>query len=128
MTVTSNFNEALEAYSDAAKASMDAVQGQTTDEAETQRMAGFTQLSGAAQLQFDQRNRAGFDAVVDLMTTTAEAAEKITTQLVIRLHADPNTPGPTPTDYTLVNELRQTLEVLAQLSPSGVWTASSGAA
>ena len=73
-------------------------------------------------MQSEQRNRAGFDAVVDLMKTTADAAGKISTRLVGLLHAEDNG---APTDYAHINALRDTLDVLARLSPSDVWTAPS---
>lgn len=131
---TTNFDEAIRTYSDAAydlfynaQAELDAPPptAEAAETAQSELMGAFTQLSGAAHMQSEQRNRDGFDAVVELMKTTADAAGKISTKLVGLLHAD--APGaPAASDYQLIDELKDTLDVLARLSPSAVWTAPSG--
>ena len=92
--------------------------------AQKELMGAFAQLSTAARLESDQRDRVGFAAVVKLMHTTADAADKISTKLVGLLRAEPGGTGvPLTSDYQLISELRNALDVLARLSPSAVWTA-----
>jgi hypothetical protein len=127
--ITTNFDTAIATYSDAAYDLFYAVQPETAGgpippETQSQLTGALAQLSGAAHMQAEQRNRAGFDAVVDLMETTTDAAAKISAKLVTLLHADPGDPGrPQAADYQLIDELKATLDVLARLSPSTVWTA-----
>jgi hypothetical protein len=127
---TTNFDDAIATYSNDAYGAFYAAQAAvvarpvTADTAQSELMGALTQLSGAARMQAEQRNRAGFDAVVDLMTTTADAAAKVGGKLVTLLHADPGDHGvPLATDYQLIDELKATLDVLARLSPSAVWAA-----
>ena len=126
--LTKNFDEVLEGYgADArkryneARAVPPAAPALTAATAGEELMSAFTRLSVANQLQSDQRSRAGFDAVVDLMKTTADSAHQISELLVSALKANPR-------DAALIDSLRDALDVLARLSPSAVWTASSGSA
>jgi hypothetical protein len=128
--ITTNLDDAVATYSDAAYALFYTAQAGivarpiTPETAQSELMGAFTQLSGAAHMQAEQRNRAGFEAVVDLMETTADAAGKISAKLVTLLHAESGDQGlPQPTDYDLIDELKSSLDVLARLSPSAVWTA-----
>ena len=92
--------------------------------AQKELMGAFAQLSSAARLESDQRDRDGFAAVVKLMHTTADAADKISAKLVGLLRAEPGDTGqPQPNDYQLIGALTNVLDVLARLSPSVVWTA-----
>jgi hypothetical protein len=130
-TVTPNFDGAIAAYSDAARKAFDdarllvPARSITKESAESELLAAFTQLSSAALMQDQERSRAGLDAVVALMQTTADAAAKVSDRLVTLLLAAPSDPNqPQTVDFTLVDELKATLDVLARLSPSAVWTAS----
>jgi hypothetical protein len=85
--------------------------------------SAFSQLSTAARLESDQSDRDGFAAVVKLMHSTADAADKVSAKLVGLLRAEPgDTAQPQPGDYQLISELVNVLDVLARLSPSAVWT------
>jgi hypothetical protein len=127
---TTNFDDAIAAYSTDAERwfqdARDALPAREVDAetAETDVVSAFTQLSAAARMQFEQRSRVGFDAVVDLMEATADAGAKISAKLVTLLHAEPGDAGqPQAADYKLIDELRTALDVLSRLSPSAVWTA-----
>jgi hypothetical protein len=132
--ITTNFDDAIAMYSDDARDLFSNARAAipahpiTADTAESELIGAFTQMSGAALMQYQQRSRAGFDAVVDLMETTADAAGKISAKLVTLLHAEPSDPDqPQAGDYKLIDELKASLEVLSRLSPSAVWTAPGGA-
>jgi hypothetical protein len=91
--------------------------------AQKELMGAFAQLSTAARLESDQSDRDGFAAVVKLMHSTADAADKVSAKLVGLLRAEPgDTAQPQPNDYQLISELINVLDVLARLSPSAVWT------
>lgn len=129
---TKNFDDAILGYSNAASIifndAKDAivVTAPTAETAQSDLMGALAQLSGAARMQSEQRSREGFEAVVDLMKTTADAAGKISTKLVTLLQAAPGTVAQ-PTDYKLIDELKDALDALARLSPSAVWTAPGNA-
>jgi plasmid stabilization system protein ParE len=130
---TTNLDDAIATYSNAAYDKFYAAETkiaaantpEAADAAQRELTSAFTQLSAAAQIQAEQRDRAGFGAVVDLMETTTDAAANISAKLVTLLHADPGDPGrPPAADYQLIDELKTTLDVLARLSPSAVFTSS----
>jgi hypothetical protein len=90
--------------------------------AQTNLQSAFTQLTTAASMQAEQTDRAGLAAVVKLMQTTADSAETISGLLITQLQAHQPGSNP-PTDYyNVVSALTSALGVLAQLSPSQVWT------
>jgi hypothetical protein len=94
----------------------------TVKDAQNQLAGAFSQLGTAAKMEADQIDRAGLAAVVQLMQTTADNAEKISNTLVTVLQSHQPGTAP-PTDfYPVVNALTSALGVLAQLSPSAVWT------
>ena len=92
--------------------------------AQSEHAAAFSQLATAASMESEQVGRAGYAAVVRLMQVTADAADKVSTKLVGVLHAEPNDVAAV-TDYQLIASLTEVLRVLAELSPSQVWTGTS---
>jgi hypothetical protein len=140
-TTADNLNHAIETYSnDALQLYDDSEAGahvqlgpNATDKekadlkaAQGQHAGAFSQLATAASMDSDQRSRDGFAAVVRLMQTTADAADNVSRKLVDVLHAGPNdTASPAAADYQLIASLTEALHVLAELSPSQVWTGTS---
>jgi hypothetical protein len=130
---TTNLDTAITTYSDDANDLYNAVHDAAvvvppilplTDAAKTaqnQLQSAFTQLTTAASMEADQTDRAGLAAVVQLMQTTADSAKKISTKLEKLLRVAENT-TPTTAEYAHINALTSALSVLAQLSPSDVWT------
>lgn len=140
-TTAQNLNHAIETYSSDARTLYDDSEAgahvqlgpNATDKekadlkaAQSEHAGAFSQLATAASMESDQVGRAGFAAVVRLMQATADAADKVGTKLVSVLHAEPNDAGaPAAADYQLIASLTEALRVLAELSPSHVWTATS---
>lgn len=94
----------------------------TVKDAQNQLAGAFSQLGTAAKMEADQIDRAGLAAVVQLMQTTADSAQKISNRLVTVLEDHKPGTAPPPDYYNVVNALTSALGVLAQLSPSAVWT------
>jgi hypothetical protein len=126
-----NLDAAITAYSDDASTLYDSARNVTgvipsasadVKDAQNQLAGAFSQLGTAASMKADQIDRDGLAAVVQLMQTTADSAERISKLLVALLES--HQPGTAlPTDfYPVTNALTSALGVLAQLSPSAVWT------
>jgi hypothetical protein len=137
--VTKNLDTALTTYSNDARAHYDGAHtklnsspqptGDTLKALQGELMGAFSQLSNAARVQADESERAGMAAVVQLMQATADVAEKVCTKLVTVLHADPGDSGqPTQTEFQFIDRLTSTLQALAELSPSAVWSSSAASA
>jgi hypothetical protein len=130
--VTTNFDAAIGMFSDHAHDAFIAAWGALSDPdipkdtAEGQLVAALAQLSAASSMKLQQRSQAGFDAVVDLMRTTAKAADDVRKILIPLLQRDSGHLG--DPEYRLIDELKSTLDVLARLSPSAVWASAGGSA
>jgi hypothetical protein len=97
--VTTNFGAAIGMFSDHAHDAFIAAWGALPDPeipkdtAEGQLVAALAQLSAASSMKLQQRSQAGFDAVVDLMRTTAKAADDVSNILIPLLQRDSGPSG-----------------------------------
>jgi hypothetical protein len=93
-----------------------------TAEAQKQNGAAFSQLVSAASLESEQRGRAGYAAVVQLMQTTSETADRVCQKLIGLLHAGLNDNArPADADIPLIAAFTDVLRALAELSPDAIW-------
>ena len=81
----------------------------------------LSQTSSAARLQREQTDRAGFEAVVQLMEATAKATEAVCTKILSLAHAE-DANIPIPTELAAIDTLTDVLRALSELSPTAVWT------
>jgi hypothetical protein len=80
--------------------------------------AGLKQLGQAAELEAKVNGYSGYAKVVDLMTTTADAASTVCGKIKAIVNAGVFNAH----DISVLNTLNDTLRGLAALSPAAIWT------
>jgi len=134
-TVTTNLEASIATYSTDARTlytkahdDIQTAKDEALKAAQTRLASAFAQLSTAASLQADQADRIGLAAVMQLMETVADSADKLTKKLLTLLKADQAGVTMSVDERALADRVTTALGVLAQLSPSDAWAGRAASA